>query len=128
MQEQFVTYEIALKLKELGYPQTKDRFGGFDKDSFLHIRNISKLDVSAPLWQQAQEYLRESHDIHITIDYNSAGWFYRLWTNDSKKLVVKEGAFPEYSFSKPMYKFYYGTLRQAIKKSLKLIDKSCKTN
>jgi len=66
MKEQFVTYEIALKLKELGFSQEPPRLGGYDKEGKLHYRNISRNDITAPLWQQVIDWFRCRHDCYIT--------------------------------------------------------------
>jgi hypothetical protein len=79
MDEQFVTYNIAVKLKELGfseqclgcYPARIDRnlkilfisTNVNDKQVFEHYET-----VLAPLWQQAIDWIRKNYhfDIHIT--------------------------------------------------------------
>jgi hypothetical protein len=80
MEKEFVSYEIALKLKELG----------FDKPCFTYYYNISgnirtgievhihnawtyagtkKLATTlAPLYQQAFKWIREKHNIDISIN------------------------------------------------------------
>ena len=72
MKEQFVTYEIALKLKELGFDEQCLMY--FDKEELNycpHWFNNSSLipngDISAPLWQQVIDWFREKHDITIDI-------------------------------------------------------------
>lgn len=86
MKDQFTTYEIALKLKELGFNEPclaiythLNEF--YDKGTFLlhhpHPFTIEELTpivkdvrindvyILAPLWQQAIDYLRDNHQIHI---------------------------------------------------------------
>lgn len=74
-EEQFVTYKIALKLKNLGF--NDDCFGGYDKDKDLinllsnpfetsPLSRYPKI-IKAPLWQQAVKWIREKHNIDITI-------------------------------------------------------------
>ena len=80
MKKQFVTYEIALKLKELGFDE--ECFGRYEgADYYLEKWNEVKLEpthttsqntfswqlASAPLWQQVIDWLREKHNIHISI-------------------------------------------------------------
>lgn len=82
MKKQFVTYEIALKLKELGFDE--ECFGYYSKqhdDSyFLCIYQqedeYSKERLEAPLWQQVIDWFREKHDIIINIFYEKdvLGW------------------------------------------------------
>jgi hypothetical protein len=87
MNKQFVTYEIALKLKELGFDEPCIMFyyesqlailGQFD--SFKHsfrsnsehtsIEKESEKFVSAPLWQQVIDWFRVKHNIGINITEN----------------------------------------------------------
>lgn len=84
MKKQFVTYEIALKLKELGF--NEECFGYYTESRLLHLGgrtgNIDDVKInkkyvedicqndnacSAPLWQQAIDWLREEHDVIIDV-------------------------------------------------------------
>jgi len=83
LQNQFVTYEIALKLKELGFDEpcivyynTKSQeslcccqLGGFineiEEEDF-HKNSIED-KCSAPLYSQIEDWLRENHGKHIRI-------------------------------------------------------------
>lgn len=76
MKRQFVTYDIALKLKELGFNEECIGFYYLyeSKEHFListvYNTNSSwedKISMSAPLWQQVVDWLREKHDIVIDI-------------------------------------------------------------
>ena len=95
MEKQFVTYEIALKLKELGFNEKclasyyTDDERNYDKGDIYDCRRklSSSIDfdpfkeefdnfyinsnetyyVSAPLWQQVIDWLRNEHDIVIEI-------------------------------------------------------------
>lgn len=90
MEKEFVTYEIALKLKELGFDEpcimfydvihnndlrigTEDSYWG-DYTGFRKWNSMPNspwkpfgLLISAPLWQQAIDWLREEHNIYIDI-------------------------------------------------------------
>jgi len=73
MKKEFITYEIALRLKELG----------FDEECFMIFRDGTLKapaltdwynhncrignTISAPLWQQVIDWFREKHNIHIEI-------------------------------------------------------------
>lgn len=71
MKEQFVTYEIALKLKELGFDE--ECLGIYLNKEFriAHFKHQieANIGVSAPLWQQAQDFLREKYNLHIEFYY-----------------------------------------------------------
>lgn len=75
MENQFVTYEIALKLKELGFDEPC--FFAFDnckfrckdlrtnEQEFEGVNYNSSTYISQPLWQQVIDWLREKHNVDI---------------------------------------------------------------
>ena len=82
MKKQFVTYEIALKLKELGFDEPCFAFYGLSRDDYKTIRlsifqnlktdylpDVHHLNVTcdAPLYQQAFRFFREKYKLHLTI-------------------------------------------------------------
>ena len=74
MKEQFVTYEIALKLKELAFDE--ECFGyyseQYDKTQFLCLYQeedyFDEIRLEAPLWQQVIDWFDEKN-IHIIINF-----------------------------------------------------------
>ena len=74
MKEQFVTYEIALKLKELGFDELC--FGEYiipenpeleiyqDNDYNMYYDKPKSICL-APLWQQVIDWFREKHNMSI---------------------------------------------------------------
>ena len=71
MKEQFVTYEIAFALKELGFDERC--LGHFDiqskvlyvGDTEMNVSVLSEILLPAPLWQQVIDWFREKHKIDI---------------------------------------------------------------
>jgi len=90
MEEQFVTHEIALKLKELGfdkpcfdsYYKESPEYGDniilwkYGYDNFGREEYIWNILCDAPLWQQAIDWLREKRDTVIDLKYkkDALGW------------------------------------------------------
>ena len=79
MKEQFVPYEKALKLKELGFDEEcftyfKNGIIDLDDEGILEIyknydaHNDIDEYISSPLWQQAFDWFREEHGIHSYIN------------------------------------------------------------
>ena len=126
MKNQFVTYEIALKLKELG----------FDEECFCTYHNAElsrnpshKIDatpiqgkpyiwknskfhnsiVCAPLWQQVIDWLREEHNIHLYLPKS---------VYDGYVYVVNS------KYSDTIYNDYYDAREQAILKAIELCKKN----
>ena len=105
MKEQFVTYEIALKLKELGFDEeclayfNNDKYrdlictceNGMDGDFTVHHYSG---DVNAPLWQQVIDWF-DNKNIIIGIDINPGTLFYRVhlykrYYHNPGRLVIRK--------------------------------------
>ena len=78
MQREFVTYEIALKLKELGF--NEECLAAFSDDEYHDLLHLcenhtegnftiesSRYRIKAPLWQQVIDWFREKYGIYILI-------------------------------------------------------------
>ena len=107
MKKQFVTYEIALKLKELGFNKACfavfDRKGELTGIDFIDISNLCGIDYSeasynyptiAPLWQQIIDWF-DNKNIIIGIDINPGTLFYRVhlykrYYHNPGRLVIGE--------------------------------------
>jgi hypothetical protein len=85
MNKEFIPYEQALSLKELGFDEPcfrwyDERWGddlqqdkiNTNKDLFM-----TDLDCSAPLYQQAFAFFREKYDNYVIV-YKAESWFYTI--------------------------------------------------
>lgn len=118
---QFIPYELALKLKELGfdelcayawcqqtkgYPKEKlieeyrlktdgNPFGSFNEgknwNKSIDGRNKNNIRCSAPLWQQAESFLRTKILFHTI--FREDGWY---WEVLHKEHFSKNGNFKTY--------------------------------
>jgi hypothetical protein len=92
MKEEFVTYEQALALKELGFDEpcmfVHDTWGNtknWTEDGEGEHRNSDKnasIYYSAPLKQQVFRWFREKHDINNCISYSRLednNWYYQYY-------------------------------------------------
>ena len=81
MKDQFVTYEIALKLKELDF--NEECFGWYNYDKLQLFGHDCLLDgyageedrPFAPTWQQAIDWFRVKYNIHIKISFVGKYWY-----------------------------------------------------
>ena len=71
MKSQFVPYEIALALKELGFDE--ECFGWFylNKPSYIEyerckLKDCSNVHIPSPLWQQVVDWFEQKHKIYLT--------------------------------------------------------------
>jgi hypothetical protein len=75
MKKEFVPYELALKMKQLGFDEKCFRYyqNGFlmNDNPYLVPKNshllTSKKECSAPLFQQAFRWFREKYDLHYQL-------------------------------------------------------------
>ena len=111
IQTQFCSYEIALKLRELGFD--KECFKVYDILGFLQIEAEMiqlKLEfVKAPLWQQCLDWLREKHRIEIELPKHQLGYLVHIY----KDLCLE--------YQGDYYIKYYKAREAAILKAIELI-------
>lgn len=75
MKKLFIPYELALKLKELGFDE--ECLGWFYKDNSdrgkVQIRPFSsEYGIKAPLWQQAFDFFLEKYNLSYEFLYDDA--------------------------------------------------------
>lgn len=71
MQNEFVPYEQTLELKELGIDDhIKHSYGYYDADKKLFISTslLTNDSITAPLWQQAFDFLREKYKFMYLVE------------------------------------------------------------
>lgn len=137
MRDLFVTYEIAVKVKELGFDdpclmcfyhennfgQPKDKL--YLPSSFGKSKNsLPESDnpwLTAPLWQQVIEWLMVYHNIEILVtnSYNAID----LWEYNVRNLIFSYDMRLDYdsSYDKLFYLTYNEAREKAILKALELI-------
>lgn len=88
MEKEFVTYEIALKLKELGFDE---EVCGIYRGSRLYpilgferVNSIKYSVIAAPLWQQVIDWFRKQYDIVVEINHGLTldvmpTFYYSIW-------------------------------------------------
>lgn len=65
MEKQFVPYELALKLKELGFKE--ECFKWWGSDGILNQKYNLSNTILAPLWQQAFDWFRNEYNLEGNI-------------------------------------------------------------
>lgn len=96
MNEEFVPFELAKKLKEKGYPQNSDNMGCMPYYEYDEVANHSALCneivwhmsseprdniFAAPAIHKVLKWLREEKKIHIIVEISDSGWYYTLYPN-----------------------------------------------
>jgi hypothetical protein len=90
MNKEFIPYEEALALKELGFNEpcmaiyySKDKSFSWhhhiDHTNDEPALDSGEFNISAPLYQQAFRWFREKHNIFAYVDPN---YCYKIWVDD----------------------------------------------
>lgn len=107
MKNNFIPYEQALKLKELGFDEEclmnhygEDRVHigrlylpssfGKGKNSEMFGDSLRDKDITAILWQQAFDWFREKHKLIVGWDYGNKKHFYWIVSYDEKLFFEPE--------------------------------------
>lgn len=134
IRNQFVNYEIALKLKELGFDEECLTYYIPNRklitEIFPNTFNVSKFNsetnhiygkkglVSAPLWQQCLDWFREKQDIHIVINH---------YNDEEANQILYDFTIFEKDWNDVSDYIYYHSFQeareQAILKAIELIKK-----
>ena len=130
MKDKFVTYPIALMLKELGYDE--ECLASFEGNTFGLVANYTKCknsleatEVTAPLWQDAIDWLADEHKIYIGVKFADKAFtmyefcIYRTF----EELVQCAAISAKLGDNKPTYRSKFKAREAAILKAIEIIKK-----
>ena len=78
MTKEFVPYNEALELKELGFDEECLSYY-FNKQLSFGSKTAYGEVVEAPLYQQAFRWFREKYNLHFPIAVSDGFWFFERW-------------------------------------------------
>lgn len=131
MKNQFVTYNIALKLKELGFNEPcLCEWNISEQTNEISLRDVyyglqgdwpHRVLFGAPLWQQAIDWLRETHKIYINFSVTIGECEMQISVTDNN---------PERNSYADTFRLYEWTnilegKEHAILKAIELIENNC---
>jgi len=134
MKEEFVPYEMALKLKDLEFVQ--DCLAYYSSPDNLVINDLSNyqlekynLGIGAPLYQQIIDWLREKHNLLIKVSVGGDSNIYPKWIIDGILDISNPNCAIEWELKELKRGYedivFYDTYKEAliagIKHTLKLI-------
>ena len=79
MNKEFIPYELAVKLKALGFDEECLSYY-FNKQLSFGSKTAYGEVVEAPLYQQAFRWFREKYKLHYPIAVSDGVWFYDKWS------------------------------------------------
>lgn len=106
--EDFVSFEIAKKLKEKGFSLEKTEiYGKFDSDGLFHpqlyfnyIETMDYNEIDAPTISQVLKWLREEKKIHICVDFDGdMNWYYQIAIYGSTDIAADGYGYNDYELS-----------------------------
>ncbi len=122
----FVPYELALELKELGFDEPNYFLKWYDSKGKIR-EGLGLGEVKAPLYQQAFRWFREKYDIHYSINRECSQHDHKWGYNWS--LYNYTGIFDEFLTSHPdapagewVYETYEEAERECLKEIIKIIN------
>ncbi len=87
MKKEFVSYEIALALKKLGFDEEclgcYPLFNKFllTKHPYSNSKHQDETPLAAPLWQQAIDWFRDEKGLVINVYANASGYLFEFHDN-----------------------------------------------
>ena len=90
-EEDYISFDTAKMLKNKGFDEFC-RYTYMENENSVGITvstnsKLPKEVYSMPTLWEAQKYLRETHKIHIVVDFNKSGWYYRLYDMVENELI-----------------------------------------
>jgi hypothetical protein len=81
MKTEFIPYEQALELKELGFDERTLRAYYKESEQLLDIGSGNMYDTKAPLYQQAFRWFRVKYNLLGGVYSNASGWAWEIHDN-----------------------------------------------
>jgi hypothetical protein len=88
MKNEFIPYEQAVALKELGFDEPC--FGYRAEGDDVMIKHIPHCVISAPTFSQAFRWFRQKHGLVGIIKFGTNDFTYNVYNEDGMGLLTKE--------------------------------------
>lgn len=131
MEKQFVTKEIAVKLKELGFNEPCLAMISLD-DRLRFIKNKTgypkgsrnsecEPNILVPLWQQATDWISEKLNMELSIQFDdNCNMFYYFIHTNNKECNSNRICSLSYTNDR-IFAHYYQARKEGIEKAIELI-------
>ncbi len=105
MEKEFVPYELAVKLKELGFDEPCFGVYRYHRRSKTYTVAVTIYDsilnsgIKAPLWQQAFYFIKNNYKLHGQILHNGSDSYY-WWINEVNNIFgIDINSIDDFDFS-----------------------------
>lgn len=133
MEKEFVPFNLAVKLKELGFKRTclaEYIDGIFYLSTSLNNKKQVLTTASAPLWQQAFDWFRERYNLFVKIDFFQSDEFKGLDYDYSiidlskpfKEDGVNDNPLVDYSVNETYYFKYEEARQSCLEKLIEIVE------
>lgn len=136
MEKEFINYEEALALKELGFNKpclgyyTGDTMHFVLRSLILRINELESYVVTAPLYQQTFRWFREKYNLDgsITIDvWNTKKAYWRI-TGGIENIIFVNNSNELYDWESGYFNTYEETELDCLKKLIEIVKNDNKAN
>lgn len=96
MEKEFVPYDLALELKELGFDETC--FGSIDQIGYIHVKGSKSSPrgsmlyntINCPTFSQAFRFFREKYKLSGLIEIGTQEFSYQVFNNKGNRQLGTE--------------------------------------
>ena len=96
MKKEFVPYDLALELKELGFDETC--FGSIDQIGYIHVKGSKSSPrgsmlyntINCPTFSQAFRFFREKYKLYGLIEIGTQEFSYQVFDNKGNRQLGTE--------------------------------------
>ena len=96
MEKEFVPYDLALELKELGFDETC--FGSIDQIGYIHVKGSKSSPrgsmlyntINCPTFSQAFRFFREKYKLSGLIEIGTQEFSYQVFDNKGNRQLGTE--------------------------------------
>jgi|688.fasta_scaffold529136_1 hypothetical protein len=139
MEKEFVTYELALRMKALGfngpcfgYFTKYEEFFYFDVDDLgssytknmdnLVVSSVDELKCSAPLFSQAFRWFREKYDLYPSINIYNDKWLCVIKSTVSSETEISGYIVATINNGHPTFETYEEAELKCLEKLIEIVE------
>ena len=128
MKNEFAPYELALRMKSLGFDEPC--FGHYSNGELVYSshtnNNMQRFRYSAPLYQQAFRWFREKYDLYPSINIYNDKWLCVIKSTVQSEIEVSGYIVATINNGHPTFETYEEAELECLKKLIDIIESKTK--